>query len=103
MAITVFTLIWAAIALLSLIGLYFFNKKPSLMAFITKREYLLAFLVSSILGMREVYPVACIIFAATLLLMFKQYPSYVKNCMLFKPKNKKEMESESVYHHHRNL
>lgn len=102
MAITVFTLIWAAIALLSLIGLYFFNKKPSLMAFITKREYLLAFLLSSLLGMREIYPFACLIFATTLVFMFKQYPAYVKNCMLFKNKSKKEIESESIYHH-RNL
>lgn len=102
MAITVFTLIWAAIAILSLIGLYIFNTKPSLMAYITKREYLLAFLLSSLLGMREIYPFACLIFAATLVFMFKQYPAYVKNCMLFKNKSKKEIESESIYHH-RNL
>lgn len=95
MPITVFTIVWAVLGLLSLIALYFFNSKPSIMAFITKREYLIFFLISALLGMREVYPAACIVFSFTLVVMVFQYPLYSHIAAL----NKKNHRQQHNYQH----
>lgn len=100
MVITLYTVIWAVIALLSALGLYFFNTKPSIMAFITKQEYLVIFLIASIFGMRESYPFACIIAGFGVMLMVAQYPVYSKFCIMHK-KNKDRQEQRD--YQHRNL
>lgn len=73
MPITVFTFVWAAIGLLSLIGLFCFNTKKNFFSFATRKEYLLPILIASLLGMREIYPFACILFAGTLIVMLVSY------------------------------
>lgn len=94
MPITVYTMVWGMIGLLSLICLFIFNSKPSIMAFVTKREYLLLFLFASLLGMRQVYPLACIVFALTTIFMVSQYPLYAQFCSMSKDKN------QDVYKNH---
>lgn len=84
MPINLYTMFWAAVGILSLIGLYMFNSKPSFLNFITKREYLVAFLIAAVFGMRETFPVACIIMGVTLVAMFRQYPQYLKTCFMHK-------------------
>ncbi len=98
MPITVYTIVWAAIGLLSLVGLYLFNTKPSFLAFITKREYLVAILISSLLGMREHNIMASTILAVVFVIMLKQYPLYIKNCALNK-KNLQQKHPNYPQHH----
>lgn len=87
MPITVYTAIWGLIGLISLICLFLFNSKPSIMAFVTKREYLLMFMLASLLGMRQIYPYACVLFAVTTIIMFNKYPIYARFCHVTKEKN----------------
>ena len=98
MPINLYTMFWAAVGMLSLTGLFMFNSKPSIFNFITKREYLVAFLIASIFGMRETFPLACIISGVTLFAMFRQYPQYLKHCFL-----EKQRHSQGHNYRHRNL
>ena len=100
MPITVYTIIWAAIGLLSLVGLYLFNTKPSFLAFITKREYLVAILISSLLGMREHNIMASTILVVVFVIMLKQYPLYIKNCAFNKNNLRQKHPSYNQQHHH---
>ena len=70
------------------------------MAFVTKREYLVIFLISALLGMREVYPAACILFGFTLVIMFFQYPLYSRICALNKKNNHRQQQHD---YQHRKL
>lgn len=99
MPITVYTTLWGLIGLASLVCLFLFNSKPSIMAFVTKREYLLFFMLASLLGMRQIYPFACIIFALTTLFMLSQYPLYAQFCYRNKNQNKNQPIYKNQGHH----
>ena len=84
MPTTIASITWALIGLVSLLGLYLFNTKQNLMAFITKREYLVVFLIASLMGMRELNGLACVLCVTTMFFMVTQYPNYLKRCWVSK-------------------
>lgn len=53
MSINFFTVLWAVIGLLSIVGFFVCNGKVNLINFLTKREHLLLILIAALLGMRE--------------------------------------------------
>ena len=76
MPITFFTALWAALALLSLIGLYSFNKGKNIFVFITSRKYLIVLLVASLIGMRQNHILASVLLAGAVLWMALDYDFY---------------------------
>ena len=80
MSVTYMTIAWAILAMFSILGFYFFNKGRSLFAFITSRKYLILFLLASVLGMRQVYIPAFLLFLAALFWMYMNYAPYIEKC-----------------------
>lgn len=84
MAVTFYTLLWAVLALASFAGLYLFNKRRGLLAFLTDRKYLIFFLIASLIGMRQYHLVALALLAISLFLMWRDYYPYVEKCRRLK-------------------
>lgn len=84
MQITFYTILWALLALCSVTGIYFFNKKRTFMTFLTSRKYLLLFIVASLFGMRQSYWVAFIFMGIALFLMCLDYKPYIETCRRLK-------------------
>lgn len=84
MQITFYTVLWALLALCSIVGIYFFNKKTSFMTFITSRKYLLLFIISSLFGMRQSYWVAFAFLGVALFLILLDYKPYIETCRRLK-------------------
>lgn len=84
MAVTLYTVLWAFLAIVSICSLYFFNKRRGFLAFVTDRKYLLFFLVASAIGMRQFHFVALLLVALTLYLMWRDYFPYIEKCRRLK-------------------
>lgn len=78
MPITFFTALWAALALLSLIGLYSFNKGKNIFVFITSQRYLIVLLVASLIGMRQNHILASVLLVGGVLWMALDYDFYLE-------------------------
>ena len=84
MVVTLYTVLWALLALASFGGLYLFNKRRGFLAFITDRKYLILFLVASLIGMRQFHLVALLLFGLTLFFMWRDYFPYIEKCRRLK-------------------
>lgn len=84
MSITLYTVLWAILALSSIVGLFAFNQGRGFFVFITGQKYLFFFLVASLLGMREVHIPAVVVLGLTIFLMFWEYFPYVETCRRLK-------------------
>lgn len=78
MPITIFTALWALVALFSLFGLYFFNKGKNIFSFITNRKYLILLLIASLLGMRQVHLLGLFLMLGTIFWMKLDYTPYLE-------------------------
>ena len=78
MPITFFTTLWATLALLSLIGLYSFNKGKNIFVFITRRKYLIVLLLASLFGMRQNHMLASALLVGGVLWMIFDYDFYLE-------------------------
>lgn len=76
MPITVATILWALFGVLSVSGLFFFNKGLTIWSFITDRTHLVLFIIASLFGMRENYSWAFIFLAIAFLVMWYSYSSF---------------------------
>lgn len=73
MPVTYLTIAWATLAVISVIGLYFFNKGRNIITFLTSRRFLISFIVASIFGMRQNHEIAVAILLLTFIWMLYQY------------------------------
>ena len=84
MQITFLTVFWSILAILSIIGLYWFNNKRNVLSFITSRKYLALFILASLFGMRQSNWVAFILAGLALYLMSVDYKPYIEMCKRLK-------------------
>ena len=78
MPITFFTTLWATLALISLIGLYSFNKGKNIFVFITSQKYLIILLIASLIGMRQNHILASVLLVGGVLWMALDYDFYLE-------------------------
>ena len=78
MPVTYLTIAWAILAVISVIGLYFFNQGKNIITFLTSRRFLISFIVASILGMRQNHEIAITILLLTIIWMLYQYTLIVE-------------------------
>ena len=78
MPITFFTTLWAILAIVSLIGLYSFNKGKNIFVFITSRRYLIVLLLASLIGMRQNHILASVLLVGGVLWMALDYDFYLE-------------------------
>ena len=78
MPITFFTTLWAILAIVSLIGLYSFNKGKNIFVFITSRRYLIVLLLASLIGMRQNHILASVLLVGGVLWMTLDYDFYLE-------------------------
>ena len=84
MQITFLTVFWSIIAILSIIGLYWFNNKRNVLNFVTSRKYLVLFILASLFGMRQNNWVAFLLSGLALYLMSVDYKPYIEMCKRLK-------------------
>lgn len=84
MAVTIYTVLWAILAIASIFGLFFFNKGRSLFVFLTDQKYLVFLLIASLIGMRQFHLIALLLVAITLFLMWRGYTPYLEKCRRLK-------------------
>lgn len=78
MPVTLFTIAWAILAVISMFSLYFFNHGRNLFTFITSRRFLIFFILASIFGMRQQHEIALIIVCVTFIWMTLEYISFME-------------------------
>lgn len=78
MPITFFTTLWAILAIVSLIGLYSFNKGKNIFVFITSQKYLIVLLLASLVGMRQNHLLALALLMGGVLWMTLDYAPYLE-------------------------
>ena len=84
MQITFLTVFWSIMAVLSIIGLYWFNNKRNVLNFVTSRKYLVLFILASLFGMRQNNWVAFLLSGVALYLMSVDYKPYIEMCKRLK-------------------
>lgn len=84
MPVTLFTIAWAILAVVSVIGLYFFNQGRNVFTFLTSRRFLIFFIVASIFGMRQKHEIAIAILLLTFIWMMYQYVPFMEKCKRLK-------------------
>ena len=84
MQITFLTVFWSIMAILSIIGLYWFNNKRNVLNFVTSRKYLVLFILASLFGMRQNNWVAFLLSGLALYLMSVDYKPYIEMCKRLK-------------------
>lgn len=84
MQITFLTVFWSTMAILSIIGLYWFNNKRNVLNFVTSRKYLVLFILASLFGMRQNNWVAFLLSGLALYLMSVDYKPYIEMCKRLK-------------------
>ena len=80
MQITFASMLWMALALLSVFGLYHFNKGVGIFNFITERKFLILFISAGLLGMRNEHLFASVLVGLILFWMLREYPPYLERC-----------------------
>ena len=79
MHITVYTLFWTILGVLSIMGLFVkHGQKSKIINFITDNDHLFLFILSSLFGMRESFGIALTLFILGSMLMQYNY-TYHKN------------------------
>ena len=78
MPVTYFTIAWAILAVISVIGLYFFNQGRNVFTFLTSRHFLIFFIVASIFGMRQQHEIALIIICVNFIWMTLEYIPFME-------------------------
>ena len=78
MPVTLFTIAWAILAVISMFSLYFFNHGRNLFTFITSRRFLILFIIASILGMRQQHGFALIIICIAFIWITLEYIPFMK-------------------------
>lgn len=84
MQITFLTVFWSITAILSILGLYWFNNKRNVLNFVTSRKYLVLFILASLFGMRQNNWVAFLLSGVALYLMSVDYKPYIEMCKRLK-------------------
>ena len=84
MQITFLTVFWSIVAILSIIGLYWFNTKRGVLNFVTSRKYLALFILAAMFGMRQNNWVAFLLSGGALFLMSINYKPYIEMCRQIK-------------------
>ena len=84
MPVTLFTIAWAILAVISMFSLYFFNRGRNLFTFITSRRFLIFFIIASIFGMRQKHEIAIAILLLTFIWMMYQYIPFMEKCKRLK-------------------
>lgn len=84
MKITFLTVFWSIMAILSIVGIYWFNNKRTILSFITSRKYLMLFIVASLFGMRQNNWMALILLGVAFYLMSVDYKPYIETCKRLK-------------------
>ena len=84
MQITFLTVFWSIMAILSIIGLYWFNNKRNVLNFVTSRKYLVLFILASLFGMRQNNWVAFLLSGLALYFMSVDYKPYIEMCKRLK-------------------
>ena len=84
MQITFLTVFWSIMAILSIIGLYWFNNKRNVLNFVTSRKYLVLFILASLFGMRQNNWAAFLLSGVVLYLMSVDYKPYIEMCKRLK-------------------
>ena len=84
MQITFLTVFWSIMAILSIIGLYWFNNKRNVLNFVTSRKYLVLFILASLFGMRQNNWAAFLLSGLALYLMSVDYKPHIEMCKRLK-------------------
>ena len=84
MQITLASILWSILAIFSLIGLYYFNRRMGIFNFITERKFLVLLIIASLLGMRSFNLLGSLIVGITVMWMLVDYKPYVDKCKRLK-------------------
>lgn len=84
MQITFASILWSLLAITSLLGLYYFNRRGSLFNFMTDRKFLVFLLAACLLGMRGLNIEGGVLVFGVLVWMTIDYKPYLQRCKHFK-------------------